>query len=138
MGVDGYTFFNRDPIQVKRSDKVGRPVIDGFQTAMAREATDRGVVVAFSFSKDAHEEVARAKAEQGLEIQLLTVRELLRGRGDLRTPDLGEMFPERRMSFLDLPLPKVRSKRQRPKPEELVKSDRRDSGVQDADLVAVG
>jgi hypothetical protein len=34
--------------------------------------------VAFSFSKGAYEEVARAKNEQGLEIKLKTVEEILK------------------------------------------------------------
>lgn len=66
MGIDGYTFFNRDPVQVKRTDKVGRPVVDSFETAIEREGRERGCIVGFSFTKDGHEEVARAKAEKGL------------------------------------------------------------------------
>lgn len=123
MGIDGFTFFNRDPIQVKRSHRVDRPVVDNFEIAIERERKTRGCIVAFSFGRGAHEEVARAKADKGMEIELLTVRDILRARGQLRTPDLSDIFPERRMSFLDLPLPKARSRRQRPKPEELIASD---------------
>jgi hypothetical protein len=36
------------------------------------------VIVAFSFSKGAYEEVARAKLEQGLEITLKRVDEILK------------------------------------------------------------
>ena len=39
---------------------------------------DRGVVVAFSFGKGAHEEVARAKLEGGLDIELERVEEILK------------------------------------------------------------
>ena len=92
MGIDGYTFWDRWPIQVKQQEKVGRPVVDEFETALQRygermmkAAKERkngtfrlkGIIVAFSFTKDAYEEAARAKSE-GLEIELLTVEEVLK------------------------------------------------------------
>jgi len=92
MGIDGYTFWERWPIQVKQQEKVGRPVVDEFETALQRygermmkAAKERkngtfrlkGIIVAFSFTKDAYEEAARAKSE-GLEIELLTVEEVLK------------------------------------------------------------
>lgn len=92
MGIDGYTFWERWPIQVKQQEKVGRPVVDEFETALQRygermmkAAKERkngtfrlkGIIVAFSFTKDAYEEAARAKSE-GLEIELLTVEEVVR------------------------------------------------------------
>ncbi len=76
MGVDGFTFFNRYPIQVKQSENVGRNVVDNFETAIQRIEKDRGNIIAFSFSKGAYEEVARAKTK-GLFIDLLTVDKLL-------------------------------------------------------------
>lgn len=76
MGIDGFTFFNRYPIQVKQSENVGRNVIDNFETAMQRIEKDKGNIIAFSFSKGAYEEVARAKTK-GLFIELLTVDKLL-------------------------------------------------------------
>ncbi|HEX5309799.1 MAG TPA: DNA methyltransferase [Solirubrobacteraceae bacterium] len=126
MGIDGYTFFNRDPIQVKRSEHVGRPVLDAFQTAIEREEKTRGCVVAFSFTRGAHEEAARARAKKGIVIELLTVREILRARSDLRMPDIDELFPKRSnaTSFLDLPLPAARKKSQRPSASRLIKSAR--------------
>jgi hypothetical protein len=124
MGVDGYTFFNRDPVQVKRSKGVDRPVVDAFQTAVEREGKDRGCIVAFSFTKGAHEEAARVKAKRGMQIQLLTVREILRARGDLRTPVLEDMFPKPPTSFLDLPLPPSRKPSQRPSATRLMRSAR--------------
>jgi DNA modification methylase len=124
MGIDGYTFFNRDPIQVKRSEHVGRPVLDGFQTAIEREGKERGCVVAFSFTRGAHEEVARVRAQKGIHIELLTVRDVLKARGDLRMPDLDEIFPKAPTSFLDLPLPAARKKSQRPSAARLIASAR--------------
>jgi len=127
MGVDGYTFFNRDPIQVKRSESVGRPVVDSFETAIEREGKTAGCIVGFSFTSGAHEEAARARAANGMHIQLLTVRDILRARGHLRTPDLDSVFPERQTSFLDLPLPASRKKNQRPSAARLVRSLRESS-----------
>lgn len=51
--------------------------MDNFETAMQRIDKNKGVIVAFSFGKGAYEEVARAKLEQGLEITLKTVEEIL-------------------------------------------------------------
>jgi len=92
MGIDGYTFLNRIPIQVKQQERVGRPVVDDFETALRRHgesavkaANERknthfalqGIIVALSFTKGAHEEVARAKGE-GIDIQLFTVAEVVK------------------------------------------------------------
>lgn len=76
MGIDGFSFFERLPIQVKQSDRVGRNVIDNFETAVRRTGKHKGYIFAFSFTRGAHEEAARAKSE-GLEIALVTVTELL-------------------------------------------------------------
>jgi hypothetical protein len=53
MGIDGYSFMLHEPIQVKQSEHVGRPVIDGFQTAVERSGKAKGYVVAFSFTRGA-------------------------------------------------------------------------------------
>jgi len=76
MGIDGFTFFNRYPIQVKQSENIGRNVVDNFETALQRDKKDRGYIIALSFGKGAYEEVARVKKE-GLFIELLTVDKLL-------------------------------------------------------------
>ena len=76
MGIDGY-LFDASPIQVKQSDAIGRNVIDNFETAMKRAKKKHGVIVAFSFGKGAHEEVARAKNEDGLQIELKTVEDIM-------------------------------------------------------------
>ena len=80
MGIDGYTFYGlwgekQYPVQVKKMERVGRPVVDAFETAMERKGATKGYIVAFSFSKDAYEEVARAKTK-GFEIELVKVEEL--------------------------------------------------------------
>ncbi|HEV7721304.1 MAG TPA: DNA methyltransferase [Iamia sp.] len=76
MGIDGYWFLTRDPIQVKKVDRVGREAIDTFETAVRRAGHDTGYFVAFSFTRGAHEEVARAKRD-GLHIKLINVKEIL-------------------------------------------------------------
>ncbi len=77
MGIDGWTLDNR-PIQVKQSEGVGRNVVDNFETALARANKKNGIIVALSFGKGAYEEAARAKLDQGLEIELKTVEEILK------------------------------------------------------------
>ena len=82
MGVDGLTapLDGSLPIQVKQSEDVGRNVIDNFETAMRRMNRKKGYIVAFSFGKGAIEEVARVKNQEGLEIVLRTVQDLLDGK----------------------------------------------------------
>ncbi len=78
FGIDGWLIDGR-PLQVKQSENVGRNVVDNFETALRRAGRNRGVVVAFSFGKGANEETARARLQDGLEIELKTVEEILRG-----------------------------------------------------------
>lgn len=81
MGLDGYLtkdlYHDEAGIQVKQSDKVGRNVVDNFETALKRAKYKKGYIVAFSFTKGAYEEVARIKNKGELEIKLLKVEELL-------------------------------------------------------------
>jgi len=65
------------PIQVKQTDKVGRPDIDKFEAVMIRERRTLGYFVGFDFSKDALDEIAGFQERQGLTIKPLTVCELL-------------------------------------------------------------
>jgi DNA modification methylase len=77
MGIDGTTF-EGIPIQVKQSDDVGRNVVDNFETAIRRKKKVKGIIVAFSFSKGAYEEIARAKLHEGLDIKALPIQRLLK------------------------------------------------------------
>jgi hypothetical protein len=43
---------------------------------MRRKGYSKGYIVAFDFTRDAHEEVARAKAQEGLDIELVRVDEI--------------------------------------------------------------
>jgi len=76
MGIDGYTFMAREPVQVKQSEGIGRNVVDNFETAIRREHKASGHIVAFSFAKSAYEEAARAKAEDKMDIKLVRVDEM--------------------------------------------------------------
>lgn len=80
-GIDGYfakdLWHDEAGIQVKQSDRVGRNVIDNFETALKRKKYKKGYVIAFSFTKDAYEEVARLKNQEELEIKLIKVEDLL-------------------------------------------------------------
>ncbi len=82
MGVDGITpqITGGYPIQVKQSEGVGRNVIDNFKSAMGRVKKNKGYIVAYSFGKGAYEEVARLKNQEGINIILRTVQELIDGK----------------------------------------------------------
>jgi tRNA G10 N-methylase Trm11 len=117
MWIDGYSFFEHHPIQVKQSDSVGRNVVDNFETAVERSGKEKGYIVAFSFTKGAHEEAARVKTAKALDIKLVDVSDLLKDVPDLVTPDTGELVTE-------LPLPQPRPADARPSVDELVDSDK--------------
>jgi len=81
MGIDGFSFIEHHPIQVKQSESIGRNVVDNFETALRRYYKHKikdmkGYIVAFSFGKGAREEVARVKKE-GIDITLITVQDIL-------------------------------------------------------------
>ena len=87
FGLDGKTSDNT-PIQVKRSDNIGRNVIDNFLSAVQRydknlfaknvkANTPVGYIIAFSFGKGAIEEVARLKNESKTIIKLIRVEEIV-------------------------------------------------------------
>ena len=82
FGIDGLTpqVTGGYPIQVKQSDDIGRNVIDNFETAIRRMNKKKGYVVAFSFGRGAVEEAARVKNQEGIEIILRTVQDLLDGK----------------------------------------------------------
>ena len=77
MGIDGFTFLEHHPIQVKQSDGVGRPVIDNFVGVLQRERQSRGMIIGLSFTKGAFSEVARLEREDQIKIDLLTCQQIL-------------------------------------------------------------
>jgi len=78
MGIDGFTFMENHPIQVKQIDGVGRPVVDSFVGVLQRQKDKRGIIIALDFTKGAQAEVARLKREAGIEIELISCKRLLR------------------------------------------------------------
>lgn len=87
LGLDGKTRENQ-PIQVKRSDAIGRNVVDNFLSAVKRndknlyeknkeEMKPIGFIIAFSFGKGAVQEVARLQNEENIIIKLVTVEEII-------------------------------------------------------------
>jgi len=81
-GIDGWTD-DDNPIQVKQSEKVGRPVLDQFETALNRYYSQlgndghkkRGVIIAYSFTDGAFAEQRRAIGD-GIYIELMSVIQL--------------------------------------------------------------
>lgn len=75
-GVDGHDF-GHNPVEVKQQDGVGRPVVQKFYAAVKAEKRNKGIIIAFSFAKNAYEEAARIKLDEGIEIELRTVDDLI-------------------------------------------------------------
>jgi DNA modification methylase len=65
------------PIQVKRTDQVGRPDIENFEVAMKRDKREKGIFIGFDFSRDALREIRRAEREESLFIEPKTVSQIV-------------------------------------------------------------
>jgi len=57
---------------------MGRNMVDNYETAVRRANKKEGIIIAFSFGKGVYEEVARAKLEDRLEIELKTAEDLIK------------------------------------------------------------
>ncbi len=79
MGIDGYTL-DGQPVSIKQADNVDRHVIENFAAAMGRHKSKSGTLVAFSFNNDAIRGRIRAKLNYGIDMQMVTVGELIEGR----------------------------------------------------------
>jgi hypothetical protein len=123
---------------VKQKERVGRPDLDSFETAIRRENKHKGFLVAFSFSKGAIEEAARARKDRGIEIVLVKVEDIVRV-GELidsadrvgRPPDLSSLSSDLMGLFAALekevqerPFYIPPSKRSKPSAKELILSAR--------------
>lgn len=75
-GIDGYLQEDGTPIQVKKSDKVGRTVIDSFHKHLQKNG--KGIIIAKSFGRGAKEEVSRLRLKEGYDVTLVTVDDILR------------------------------------------------------------
>ncbi len=101
LGIDGYSFLERHPIQVKQSESVGRNVVDNFETALERDGKDLGYIVAFSFTKDAYGEAARSREVGRTAVHLVRVSDLLdlqdlvmAARAARTEPDVSNITPD--------------------------------------------
>jgi DNA modification methylase len=87
FGLDGKMPDNT-PVQVKRTENIGRNVIDNFFAAVQRsdkklfdknieQSKPVGYIIAFSFGKGAVQEVARLKNKENITIKLVTVEDII-------------------------------------------------------------
>jgi len=87
LGLDGKTKDNT-PIQVKRSDNIGRNVVDNFLSAVQRYDMNLfntnkdnnkpiGYIIAFSFGRGAIQEVARLRNDLNVNIELVKVEDIV-------------------------------------------------------------
>jgi hypothetical protein len=144
MGIDGYSFFERLPIQVKQRERVGRNDVDNFETAIERDGKQKGFMVAFSFTRGAYEETARARRSRGIEVVLVKVEDVVRV-GDLidsadregRPPDLSRVAPDLMGLFSALqrpvaarPFDPAPSGTSKPSADDLIASARRERSGQ--------
>jgi hypothetical protein len=133
MGIDGLSFFEGLPIQVKQSERVGRKTVDEFETAIIRNRSHKGYLVAFSFGRGAVEEAARTRMEDGPEVVLVKVADVLRI-GELvelaereradpdRVPDLSGLFQTKQRLAEDFTLIPGPRKETRRKPRKTAKT----------------
>ncbi len=106
LGIDGYSYLERHPIQVKQSEKVGRKVVDEFETAIERDGKEVGYVVAFSFTSDAYGEAARSREVGKTSVHLVRVADVLAfqdlvlaAKASRTEPDVSHVTPDL-MGFL--------------------------------------
>lgn len=66
------------PIQVKQKEKVSRPDVDAFETAMRRDKRNKGYFIGFGFSDEAIKEIKRLDKEGEIQIIPITVKDLLK------------------------------------------------------------
>lgn len=144
MGIDGWSFLERLPIQVKQVERVGRNAVDNFETAIERSGHHKGYLVAFGFTTGAYDEAARSK-QTGRAVHLVKVADLLRI-GDLieisevsgQPADLSNESPDLMALFAGVtdrarkawpPPPRTR----KPTGTQLLSNVRKDAGVIEAE-----
>lgn len=79
-GIDGRLKTDGTPIQVKKSKRVGRPVIDKFYRHMKKN--NRGIIIALSFAPSAYAEQAKLERTENIDLQLITIDELKKRMSD--------------------------------------------------------
>ncbi|QEL20437.1 DNA methyltransferase [Limnoglobus roseus] len=70
-------FDNWYPIQVKQTDKIGRPDVDQFEAVMVRENRPKGFMVGFEYTSDARREIDRFLRSAKRAIIPVTVEQIL-------------------------------------------------------------
>jgi hypothetical protein len=76
LGIDGYTN-SGIPVMIKQADNVGLAAIERFAASLAKNRSRNGLIVAFDYGSDAIRGKVRARMTYRLDIELLTVRELM-------------------------------------------------------------
>ncbi len=95
LGIDGWVEERTIPVQVKRwENKVGRPEIDKFKTAIERDQKQKGIIVAEDFSKDAYAEVARIKDKHKIDIDLVRFETIFNTHNRSHNPNHGKEYIE--------------------------------------------
>lgn len=69
--------FGYIPIRVERKDQIGKKELDAFINIIKTRKGRKGVYVGLSFTKDAEKIVEDAKYEDGIELKLVPLKELL-------------------------------------------------------------
>lgn len=78
-GVDGFTEGGQ-PLLIRQSSNVSSSDVEDFAALLAKGKAQKGVIVAFNFDNDATEGKAKAMMNNGIEIQMLTISELVNSR----------------------------------------------------------
>jgi len=76
MGIDGFTHRGY-PLLIKQTDSVSMLDIDRFASSLAKSRTRNGVIVAFGYGADAVRGKVRARTNYRIDIDMLTVSELV-------------------------------------------------------------
>ncbi len=76
IGIDGFTSKGY-PVLIRQSDSVGMMEVDRFAAALAKNRMRNGVIVAFGFGGDAIRGKVRAKTAYRIDIETLTVNDLI-------------------------------------------------------------
>jgi DNA modification methylase len=93
LGIDGWVEQRTIPVQVKRwKNKVGRPEIDKFKTAVERDRKTKGIIVATEFSRDSYAEVARIKKEHGIDIDLVEFKHIFESHNRSHSSNHGKEY----------------------------------------------
>jgi DNA modification methylase len=118
LGIDGYSFMLNEPIQIQQSESIGRDVVEAFENVLQSTGDEHGYIVAFGFMPAAFEAIAHARWMKKLQVELVTVKQLLNPKQELGLP----IFPGN-ATVRELPLPPSRPPEARPTAEELIESD---------------